>query len=267
MQIPTIGFWGPATSTVDWCETNYQHVFYIAELFNSVSSLAMVLAGVLGILLHRNVLERRFLVAFALVSVVGLGSIAFHATLLFQCQMLDELPMLYLALAIVYILVENQPERRFGTWFPLALLGHAVLVTSLVAFTRGKLQFYLFHASFGSLELYALARVYLIHRRNRDARTRRIYRLGMSSYALAIAVWMSDIRFCSTLNESLPAHGFPNPQLHAWWHVLVSCGFYALLIVIAHDRLKTLGQEPQTHLAMGVIPLVRGTALPAARRG
>lgn len=260
MPTATVGFWGPATSTVDWCETNYQHLSYVAELFNSVSSLAMVLAGVLGILLHRGVLERRFQVAFAMVSVVGLGSIAFHTTLLFQCQMLDELPMLYLALSIVYILVENRPERRFGRWFPLALLGHAVLVTSLVAFTRGHLQFYLFHASFGSMELFALGSVYLIHRRNQDARVRRVFQLGMGSYALAITLWFSDIRFCSTLNESLPTLGIPNPQFHAWWHVLVSCGFYALLIVIAHHRLRTLQQAPQLRFAAGVIPVVRGTA-------
>ena len=63
-----MGFWGATTSTVDWCETNYEHLSYVCELFNSVSSLAMVLAGVVGILLHRHVLERRFQVAFAMQS-------------------------------------------------------------------------------------------------------------------------------------------------------------------------------------------------------
>jgi dihydroceramidase len=81
----------------------------------------------------------------------------------------------------------------------------------------------------------------------------------MSSYVLAFTLWFSDIKFCSTLNETLPAYGVPNPQFHAWWHVLVSCGFYALLIVIAHNRLKTLGQAPQVRLTARVIPLLRGT--------
>jgi dihydroceramidase len=258
MQAATTGFWGPTTSTVDWCETNYAHSHYISEMFNSASSLAMVLAGVLGILLHRGVLERRFMLAFAMVSVVGLGSIAFHATLQFQFQLMDELPMIYLALTIVYILLENRPERRFGSWFPIALVAYAVLLTCLMAFSRGRLQFYLFHASFASLEFYALARVYLIHRRSQDAMSRRIYRLGMSSYAIALTVWFCDIRYCTTLNEALPSAGIPNPQLHAWWHIFVSCGFYALLLVIAHDRLKTLGRSPRVHFTAGVIPAVRG---------
>ena len=53
--------------------------------------------------------------------------------------------------------------------------------------------------------------------------------------------------------------GIPNPQFHAWWHVLVSCGFYALLLVIAEDRLRTLGQTPRLHFAGGAVPYVRGT--------
>ncbi|WNG27268.1 ceramidase [Cystobacter fuscus] len=259
MTAAITGFWGPNTATVDWCETNYEHFHYVSELFNSVSSLAMVLAGALGILLHRRVLERRFILAFALVGVVGLGSIAFHATLLFQSQMMDELPMLYLASVMVYTLVENRPERRFGRWFPLALLGYALLTTYLSAFTRGRVQFYLFQASFIVLEGFSLIGVYLIHRRGQDARARRLFRMGMSAYAIAVTVWLGDIRFCSTLNQTLPAMGLPNPQFHAWWHVLVSIGFYTLLMVIAHDRLKTLGQAPQLYRAAGVVPFVRGT--------
>jgi len=58
------GFWGPPTSTIDWCEANYVHSFYVCEWFNTLSSMAMVLAGVAGIWLHRRVLEQRFLLAF-----------------------------------------------------------------------------------------------------------------------------------------------------------------------------------------------------------
>jgi dihydroceramidase len=89
---------------------------------------------------------------------------------------------------------------------------------------------------------------------------RRIFRFGMSSYVLALTVWTSDNKFCSTLNGTLPSMGIPNPQLHAWWHVLVSIGFYMLLLVIAHDRLKTLGKAPEVRFVAGVIPIVRGTA-------
>ncbi|MFP2904775.1 ceramidase [Pyxidicoccus sp. 3LFB2] len=252
MSSPTVGFWGPSTATVDWCETNYQHLFHVSELFNTASSLVLVAVGVLGLVLHRHVLERRFLLAFSLLSVVGVGSTAFHATLRREHQMLDELPMLYLAIVIVYILLEDRPQRRFGHWLPVLLLGHAVLVTYLTAFTRGNVQFFLFQVSFASLEFYALGRTYVLQRRSADARVKRLFRLGIAAYALAIVLWLSDIQFCPTLNETLPAHGLPNPQFHAWWHVLVSCGFYALLLVIAHHRLETLGRRPRLTSIAGI---------------
>jgi dihydroceramidase len=59
----TLGFWGPSTSTVDWCETNYEVTHYLAEFANSISSFSMVLAGLLGIYLHYWA-EKRFKLAF-----------------------------------------------------------------------------------------------------------------------------------------------------------------------------------------------------------
>lgn len=254
------GFWGPPTSSIDWCEANYQYTPYVCELFNTVSSLAMVVAGALGIWLHHRVLERRFLLAFFIVAIVGFGSVAFHGTLRFELQMMDELPMLYSALVMVYILLENQPGRRFGRWFPGLLVAHGVLVTCLSAFTRGKLQFYLFQLSFSTLELFALVRVYLLHRRTRAPEVRRLYRVGMSLYAAAMLAWFVDLKLCSVLSATLPAHGVPNPQLHAVWHVLVSGGLYLLTLVVAYHRLDVLGRRPQLHLRGGWLPAVSATA-------
>lgn len=252
------GFWGPPTSTVDWCEANYAHTHYIAELFNTLSSLAIIASGLVGLWLHRRLLEPRFLACFASVALVGAGSIAFHATLRFELQMLDELPMLYSAVIMVYILLESGGRRRrFGLWFPLALGAHAALVTALTALSRGPLQFYLFHLSFGSLETFSLVGVYLLARRLGAAPARRLLRAGMASYLIAVVLWFIDLRFCSLLSERLPALGLFNPELHAVWHVLVSCGFYSLLLVTAHVRLGQLGGKPEIAWRLGAVPYLR----------
>ena len=229
----TSGFWGPPTSSVDWCEVNYQVTPYVAELWNTLSSLAMVLAGALGCWLNRRALPRRFLAAYGLLMVVGFGSIAFHATLRFELQMLDELPMLYLVTFIVYLLVERGPIRRFGAWFPWGLVGYDVFLTILCTVSRGRLEFWVFQLSFGSLELWSLWRVFRIYRGSKSLAQRRLFRLGMGAYLLGIVVWFCDLRFCAELGTWLPLHGIPNPQLHAWWHVLVAGGFYGLLLFIA----------------------------------
>lgn len=234
----TDGLWGVPTSTVDWCESNYAHTALVAEFWNAASSVAMVLFGLLGVLLHRGVLRGRFVFAFVLLVLVGLGSVAFHGTLRFEAQMLDELPMVYLVVWIVYILVENGAQRRFGFWFPAALVVYAVGVTVVSVSSRGAVQFAIFHTTFGALELFSLASVYLLHRRSRDASGRRVFRRGMAAYAVAITVWFIDLRFCAFVAETLPEYGAVNPQLHAWWHVLVSYGFYALLLVIALNQVR-----------------------------
>jgi dihydroceramidase len=240
----TPGYWGTPTSTIDWCEANYVHSQYVAEWFNTISSFAIMAVGLVGMWLHRRTLERRFHAAFAAVAVVGVGSVAFHATLRRELQMLDELPMLYSALILLFILLENRPTRRFGAWFPSLLVAHGMLVTCLASLTRGKLQFYAFHLSFGSMELFALWRVTLIRIRRPTPAIRRAFGFGVGTYVFAVALWYVDLKACGFVSVTLPALGLFNPQLHAVWHVLVSIGLYTITLVIACDRLETLGREP-----------------------
>lgn len=256
------GFWGSPTASVDWCEQNYAHSNYVCEMFNSVSSAAMVLIGLFGALWHRRVLEMRFVLVFLSVGLVGIGSVAFHATLLFELQMLDELPMLYTAALLVYILLENQPQRRFGMWFPATLAGYALIATCGAAFLRGQAQFWSFQISFAALEFYGLYRTLLIHRQSRDPTQRRLFRAGLCSYATAIVLWFIDLRFCSSITNVTRQLGVPNPQLHAWWHVLVSAGLYAMILVIAFERCQVLGRQPRWRYRLGVVPVVTASDVP-----
>jgi len=229
------GFWGPVTSTVDWCEANYQVTPYVAELWNTLSSLALVGAGLFGAL-GRHARDGRVRAAFGLLAVVGMGSIAFHASLRFELQILDELPMLYLVTLIVFILAEPGPPRRFGPWFPIVLVAADAVLTLLSAGSRGPAQFWIFQVAFGSLEFWSLGRTAVLYWRSKSVERRRLFRFGMTAYLAGIAVWFVDLRFCAPLVTWLTAHGLPNPQFHAWWHVLVAGGFYALLTFIAREQ-------------------------------
>jgi dihydroceramidase len=248
------GFWGTPTSSVDWCEENYRYSPYICELFNTLSSFALVFAGGLGWWLHRTLLEPRFRVALLALGVVGVGSVAFHATLRFELQMLDELPMLWLALVMLYALLEDRPARRYGLWFPALLVAAGVVVSLLTALSRGRVEFLVFQVSFTSTEFYGLYRVWRIHRRSHDRRVHRLFRSGMAFYALAVASWIVDMRLCSLVSRTLPALGLFNPQLHAVWHVLVSFGFYSLVVLIALDRCDVLGKAVTLERWLGIVP-------------
>jgi len=239
VPVDPVGFWGIPTASIDWCEQNYAVTPYVAEFWNTLSSLAMVIAGAVGLSSRRFAREIR--IAFGLLVVVGLGSIAFHGTLRFELQMLDELPMLYLVTWLVWLLVETGPGRRLGWWFPAALLGYVLVATAGATLNRGDAQFLAFHVSFGALELFCLGRVTWIALRPENRSVRTWFFLGLTAYATGIGVWFVDLKACPWVSVTLPAHGIPNPQLHALWHVLVSLGFFLLLGVVSFDRLRRRG--------------------------
>lgn len=233
MLVDPSGFWGLPTASVDWCEQNYVVTRFVAEFWNSVSSLTMVAAGLVGISTRRFAREIR--VAFGLLILVGLGSIAFHATLRFELQMLDELPMLYLVTWLTWLLVERGPGRRLGRWFPALLIAYVLLATAGATLNRGQAQFLAFHFSFGALEVFCLLRVTWIALRPENRPVRAQFTIGLVSYATGVAIWFVDLEACARVSGL---------QLHAGWHVLVSIGFFLLLGVISFDRLRRRGEEP-----------------------
>ncbi|KAJ6256907.1 hypothetical protein Dda_7790 [Drechslerella dactyloides] len=117
------GLWGVPTSSVNWCEQDYTISYYVAEFFNTFSSLCMVFFGLLGqwslrrlsppsqttskditaiydpLLAHPSLLgiDRIWLTWFAL-QLVGWGSVAFHGSLQWWSQAFDEVPMVWTAI-------------------------------------------------------------------------------------------------------------------------------------------------------------------------
>lgn len=76
------GFWGAATSTIDWCEVNYERSYYVAEYWNTVSNLLFVLVGLYGLAQSmKQGFEWRFHLQFIGIMVTGFGSAMFHGTL------------------------------------------------------------------------------------------------------------------------------------------------------------------------------------------
>ncbi|KAH7043629.1 ceramidase [Linnemannia elongata] len=303
------GYWGPPTSSIDWCEDNYVWSYYIAEFFNSFSSFAMIILGEtacysidrlqsdmqriaaassnsMSISSTTNTSGKaiakvpslfRFKLAFRTITVVGIGSFLFHATLLHHMQMLDELPMLYSVLVLFFCLIES----RFGpqpAWFPKLLGVVGVVVTGLVAFTEGSVQFYSFHGTFGPLEFTTLFLIFKVYSARKAAYPdiKWVFEAGIGLYVVAVAVWMTDLNFCERTLFSFLSFGSDHVQddqlekeeeslvwivkdlyFHAWWHVLVSVGLFLLSTVIMLDGLIVQGWKPVIEMkGWGWLPTV-----------
>lgn len=95
--------------------------------FTNVAFIALALFGVHAC--RREGLPSRFTITHAGIALVGIGSFAFHATLLYECQLLDELPMIYTSLVLSYCILETNKRGTApwgGQWLPIGLVAIGV---------------------------------------------------------------------------------------------------------------------------------------------
>uniref|UniRef100_A0A6I8P357 Alkaline ceramidase n=1 Tax=Ornithorhynchus anatinus TaxID=9258 RepID=A0A6I8P357_ORNAN len=221
------GYWGPTTSTLDWCEENYAVSFYIAEFWNTVSNLIMILPPLYGaVQTFNDGLEKRYLAAYLGVTVVGLGSWCFHMTLQYEMQLLDELPMIYSCCVFVYCLYECFKVKN-SINYPLIFL--LVLFSLIVTVVYLRWKEPVFHqVMYGVLvSSLVLRSVYIVTWVYPWLRGLGYTSLGI--FLLGFLLWNIDNIFCEflrTLRASMPPVVGAVTQLHAWWHILTGLGSY-----------------------------------------
>jgi len=145
-----------------------------------------------------------------------------------------------------------------GRALPLLLTIHAAVVSYLAAFTSGPSQVFAFHLSFGTAELYYLVGAYRIYGESKDELQKRLFRRSAGGYIAGIACWALDISVCPQLS-GLPG-GIPNPQLHAWWHVLVASASYSLILAVLQERLGVLNEPVRIRWWWGYVPVLAEVA-------
>lgn len=269
----TDGFWDPITSTLDWCEANYQFSYYIAELANSFSNLFTIVLAFFGVVhTWRQGLPLNHTVSFLLFALVGIGSFAFHASLLYSAQLADELPMIYLVSHGFFSLFDTNPG--FGTLNdPKTRLLLVAEVLFDVLFTWSYAVVYrnpVYHqVVFGLFDTGMVVRgMYLMRQakteedpKEKDGRltatsaaTPRTVRdvviprsvrkdmrycltAGVMSFMVGFALWNVDNVFCGNVTALKRAVGWPGAFLiegHAWWHVCTGYGAFLVFTGVSY---------------------------------
>lgn len=204
--------WGSAT--IDWCEPNYEWTWYIAELWNTLSSFSMVILGMVMVdLYYRKGVPRYITVSHFMLMLMGFGSVYFHGTLSFAGQLVDELTMVWYILFTMPEMTRQPKTMRIlaiavAAWYT----NHAV---HLVTQPTKQVQF--FQRTFISCTILILFKVYILTRSHIEAKNQ----LEKVSLALSLAtiVWSIDRFACDELGHL---------YLHAVWHVLASVALYYL---------------------------------------
>eukprot|EP00762_Andalucia_godoyi_P008448 ANDGO_05754.mRNA.1 Alkaline ceramidase YDC1 len=222
-KVPAVGYWGAPTSSVDWCELNYEFHPMIAEFFNTWSNLSYIIPSVLGLVLAKKYkYGAKFFFLCLACLVIGIGSFWFHATLSRFGQDLDEFSML-LGVALYF----------YGISRPSPYLAASLTVFLLSSFL-GMVVFHavpnLFRVIFGLMVLLVLARYVALHNDMKNASIRRIMYLWVGLWLAAFSLWLTDIHACGFLSQfQYPVRAFL--QLHAYWHVLTGCACYLSLVL------------------------------------
>ncbi len=224
------GAWGAPTAPLDWCERNYNWTYWMAEPFNTLSSVAY---AVVALLLWRrartlHATQPVHLVTCAALVATAVFSGAFHASLRLGMQKADESAETWTLLSLAYAATWPSTRRRSA-----AAAAHAV---------AAAIGIFAIPIVFCEVHLFAvvLFLLWTLHTASKQQPALTEFtRRGAVAGAAAFAVWAVDLAACDLLYRTLPVH----PHLHAWWHIgtayaLHQAGSAVLLLDVSRDRKK-----------------------------
>ena len=257
------GYWTgkmpPHNVQPPWCEADYAVTPYIAEFWNTLTSVPLVAIGFYGIWRHHRTvygLEPRFWFSFFAFIAVGAGSVLFHATLWRVGQVLDELPMVWGNSAFIFacVTMEDRPGvTRTGT----AALFFGVTAAITVFYFRNPDEHAAFLLSYG---LGVLALVVLSFRmRALPKGCPPLMELSLCAYFFGLLLWVCERSFCPAVQPL---------QLHALWHLFAGFGTYTLNLYWVFQRWGYLQRKPEVcgpWAARYIVGSEAGMQLPSVR--
>ena len=246
-----VGYWGNPTSTLDWCEQNYVITSYVAEFWNTLTNFGIIIPAIYG--LHnsyRQGFETRYAMCFALLLLTGIGSYMFHMTLLFQMQLLDELPMVWGGSFMLYVLYRARNSfKDGGKTVGIILLLYAIVVTVAYLVNKNPVFHEVMYAILICI-IFVLSIKYN-HLHYKKAAHQLFYG-GVLLYGTGFTLWNIDNHFCGNLtylrDNKMGSNNFfkflsPGTQLHGWWHIMAGYATYLHILNCIQHRLHFLGIE------------------------
>jgi len=255
-------YWGTPTSSVDWCEKNYEVCYLIAEFWNTITSSFIAVLGIVGLYLSlRERIEKRFSILYAGIILVGLGSVAFHGALLLEYQLLDELPMIWSTLTWVYI-YQTMGSPRKGTPQDRVLAKQLALFGATWSIGAPWVHFYAplaFQILFVGLLGYSLIMATSYWKICKNQTARKMYIFCNISLIFGSALWLLDTHACNKLHELFGAYWWHKyfGSFHGYWHCLMSLNVYLGPVFAAVVRAQMLDVPASIKYWLGIVPFVK----------
>lgn len=198
------------TSEIDWCEDNFVYCDKIAEMWNSLTSLAFVFFGLFG--MYKMPIRTPSVYFFYLNNIfIGFASILFHSTLSIEGQILDEFSILfYIFNGVIYL------ERYYKKYRKLTVLS-IISVPAIVYIYPIMNRLLLFIVGLYVLYLSKRDSKYL---GNIDNELFNIIKYSRISFGISLICWIIDY-IC-----------FLPMSSHFIWHILIAYTCYTLTLIL-----------------------------------
>ncbi|KAL4940508.1 hypothetical protein BDV06DRAFT_18951 [Aspergillus oleicola] len=235
-------FWGPPTSNSNFCEEDYEQTRYTAEFINSLSNIVYIIYGIYGLRKlrqKRNADPLRSLPYWGLVA-VGVCSTAFHVSMKYYTQMMDDLSMLFATTPVLHRVLTVHSNRRDSTILAIIF---GSLLAALIAYHIVTDELILHFLAFaGMIITIGVRTMQLVHARTASGSEAQrqiwgIVRFGAFIFSTGFIIWNIDTLICDTLRQTRSAIGLPWAfllELHGWWHIFTGMGAYIFIAVVDH---------------------------------
>ncbi|KAJ5280541.1 ceramidase [Penicillium angulare] len=257
MPNPSAGpFWGPPTAHANFCEEDYIVSRYIAEFINTLSNFTYIFYGIYGLrkLRHTGIFDLSRCFPYWGLIAVGICSSAFHISLKYHTQMLDDLSMLFTTTPILHrVLTANATKKN--TQRTGLLLGGLLLAFVIYHVKTDEL---IVHSSLfvSSILIIGIRTFQLIQLKTAEGSPARkqiwgVVRFGAFIFNVGFYIWLIDGWICDSLRDTRRMIGTPLAyllELHGWWHIFTAVGAYIFIVVI--DQL--LSEESNIEIAESI---------------
>jgi dihydroceramidase len=244
-------YWGNNTALIDFCEKNYDITIYIAEFFNTISNIVIILLALYGFKHSiNNDFNYIFSIQYLSIVFVGIGSSLFHCTLRYTEQQLDEIPMMIGLFIWLYIIYKKE-------WIKYILLQKYLYIfliklCILYSILHIKYSFVtIFQITFALLVILSIYRIYKYNKSINSNELKYIVKLYLYSAIIGAMCWLLDYHFCDLINK-LPF----NLQLHAFWHILSGINVYLGPVFMQYIRAKEEHKNPKIEYNCLNIPYI-----------
>lgn len=231
------------TTHQEWCEEKYLHSDYIAEYYNTWTSLAFVIIAIAQFWLScdfETTLPRTGIrVIWVLLLIVGVCSGIYHSTLSLAGQLLDEVSITWVVLSVYAFMYPKTSVLSFWPVYKRRWVWACFWLNIAISFT---LIGWVWPAANAFLMMFfALPFIVIATKICYSSTCWKLKRLGLASVfwsVIGIILWAIDRLLCEELSTYL--FEYENQyerqiqeyvQLHAAWHVIICVASYTGIVI------------------------------------